>query len=366
MENRVPGEAAKQEILPVASEAVASPEVSSDMRDTCGALLVEAEAQPELLAARGAALGLDSEGTKEVFVKKGYQERQEQIVGRLRRLAEAVTMSLALGAAGGAYASPIEAPTEPVRAAVTMEEGAPVMVGEEQSSAQEKFQQAEHAADSGDVTPDAETVETPPEQVTQGVEQEGKAEKRAEIFHEAADGRFRLFTELVTTVVYEGATSEEAMKKLSILAGRPLGNEKGEIAEAVVTHVVPLYDGVKTLLEAAKGSTFDGKELSGVSRLTHLALGVAGLVTDAVPLGAVAKILGKLSMIATVADKVEQGANDWTGLLQMIEKNPHDPDLYKKVIATLEKQTTVGKARGAIIGSVSSAYGASQRAFMQH
>ncbi len=304
------------------------------------------EAQPGQLAEKGAAIGLSSQSTSEVLAQNGYVDKRGGLQNRLRRLSEALTLSVALGAGGGAVAATVEAPVSPIGTAMTAAEeivsvATPHQVGVMPVAAGVQLPQDSPRELGEEIVaePSVLAVEdnpSPSKPETVGVET--RREKQAEIVEEASDVRFALFQELILAVIEKGATSPEAMKKLTALAGRSLEENKGALAERVVARNIPYYGSAKVILEAIKGSTFDGGKIEGFDRMKHFAQGVFGLAIDTSQLGALTKVLRVINQASSAADVVENTVN-WGKLLQAIGKDPYDPQLYTKVIELLDKET---------------------------
>ena len=312
------------------------------------------EAQPLQLAEKGAALGLSKASVDETLAQNGYAEKRSALQNRLRRLSEALTLSVALGAGGGAAFAATEAPVEPAGTTTTAAEEFVSVTAPHQAEVVPAL--AERPSPGGShklgeeavVAANVPVVEgTPTQAKSETAKIETEREKQAEIVGEASDARFALFQELLLTVIEKGATSSEAMGKLSALAGRSLKENKGALAERVAARNIPYYGSAKIILEAIKGSSFDDKQIKGFDRMKHFAQGIFGLAVDASQLGALTKVLRVINQVSSVADAVENTV-DWGSLLQTIGKDPYDPQLYSKVIELLEKETVATKVRNTV------------------
>lgn len=327
----------------------------------------KANNQPNELSQFGKSLGLTPEVAMDVLDEQKYPSRLELLKVRMRKASEAVALTLALGTSGMAHASGTEAPRslEPGSEATVLSVDGNSNVSNEQIALKKDVQEEvlkimltdEEAV--GSVLPEKE-IKTEPEQVTAAQEiqltQEAEnGELKAETFKEFSDERFKLYMGLVATIVEKGATSPEALKHLSDLVGKEIGENKGALADRVAVKVLPYYSGIKSVLEAMQGNEFRGKVLQGFDRLKHFAGGALDLAIDSSQLGTAGRLLRNLSRMAEAADTAEM-AVDYVGLLTEIQKNPGDPKIIEKVMKLIEKKTFVEKTKGALVDHARAAY----------
>lgn len=347
------------------TEVLSRTETVSDLGEKITHLSVAAQMQPDMLRMHGKDLGLTPLSVDQVFSEKEYPDRLQLLRDRIRQAAEAVAVMAAL-------ALPVAGQAETGESTEKVSEGAvPEFVYSQPETSLTDIHisdnvvridvtAAERATLSTLTFPEniEEIVETPPKNEGQ-LKKEGQAvtpeqKELSEKLRQLSDERMKLFMDLTSTVLTEGASSPLSMKKLLLFVGKVADDRKMNIAEEVAAKVVPYFDGMKALLEAMQGETFgeekiEKRELKGLDRLKRFGKGIITLAMDMSQIGAIGRIVHKMSLTVAAAESIERAVECRRILVEMEEHiDTINLENLEKMVEGVFRGGRVQKVRGDI------------------